>query len=465
MTFSNGLNGINGANGSANGTNGSTKINPVIQQLRQYNAKWLRLCWHDYTSSARCRLLPMKRVLAMLECGEPLSIHITMASLGLLQTDTMIPEVTGTGMYEAFPDWSSLRRGPAPGHASVFLDFKQKDGSDVGLCPRTLLRKTLKTAEANGLSFLLGFELEFVILDARGDGPPRALRNAAHAWSLTRAIADAGREGSFNSIIDELLDALSVAGIDIEQFHTETGPGQYEIVLPPLPPLEACDALLRTRHIVEAVAMRHGFHMTLHPKPFAGGSGSASHVHMSICSPGGDTPKVYESFYAGILKHYPALIALTYSNPASYERMVDSFWAGGRWVTWGTQNKEAPLRKCADSHWEMKTLDGLANPYLAVAGILAAGTDGVAKEEALVWGDCAIDPAKLTSKQREELGVTVRFPKDLKEALEALNKDVVMARLLGVEFVKRYTDVKNGEMRILDPMREEERRQWILERY
>ncbi|KAM0326565.1 hypothetical protein ACHAQA_006434 [Verticillium albo-atrum] len=388
-----------------------------------------------------------------------------MASLGLLQTDTMIPEITGTGMYEAFPDWSSLRRGPTPGHASVFLDFKQKDGSDVNLCPRTLLRNTVEAALTHGLSFLLGFELEFYILGARGDSQPRASHNAAHGWSLTRAIADNGREGSFNSIIDELLDTLNDAGVEIEQLHTETGPGQYELVLPPLPPLEACDALLRTRHIVEAVAMRHGFHMTLHPKPFAGGSGSASHAHVSICSPGGDTPKVYESFYAGILKHYPALIALAYSNPVSYERMVDSFWAGGRWVTWGTQNKEAPLRKCVDSHWEIKTLDGLANPYLAIAGILAAGTDGLVKEEALIWRDCAVDPAKLTPEQREELGVTVRFPKDLREALDALNKDETLEELLGYEFVKRYTDVKNGEMRILDPMGEEERRQWILERY
>ncbi|KAM0269666.1 hypothetical protein ACHAQH_009665 [Verticillium albo-atrum] len=448
-----------------NNTNGPTKSIPVVQQLREFNGKWLRLCWHDYTSSARTRLVPMKRVLAMMECGGPLSLPITMASLGLLQTDTMIPEVTGTGMYEAFPDWSSLRRGPAPGHASVFLDFKQRDGSDVDLCPRTLLRHTVKVAETHGLSFLLGFELEFVILEARGDDQPRALHNAAHGWSLTRAIADIGRKGSFNSIIDELLDTLNDAGVDIEQLHTETGPGQYELVLPPLPPLEACDALLRARHIVEALAMRHGFHMTLHPKPFVGGSGSASHVHMSICSPGGNTPKIYERFYAGILKHYPALLALAYPSPVSYERMVDSFWAGGRWVTWGTQNKEAPLRKCEDSHWEMKTLDGLANPYLAIAGTLAAGTDGVVKEEALIWRDCTVDPAQLTPDQREELGVTVRFPKDLREALEALNRDDALEELLGNEFIKRYTDVKNAEMRLLDRMSEEERRQFILERY
>ncbi|RNJ59793.1 hypothetical protein D7B24_001522 [Verticillium nonalfalfae] len=449
----------------SSGTNGSIKITAIVQQLRKFNSKWLRLCWHDYTSTARCRLVPMKRVLALLECGEPLSLPITKASLGMLQTDALIPEITGTGMYEAFPDWLSLRQGPVPGHASVFLDFKHKDGSDVDLCPRTLLRNTLASAEIHGLSFLLGFELEFVILGTCGEDQPHALRNVAHGWSLARAIADCGRDGSFNSKIDELLDNLQASGVEIEQLHTETGPGQYEIVLPPLPPLEACDTLLRTRHIVEAVAMRNGFHVTLHPKPFAGGSGSASHVHISICSPGGNAPKVYESFYAGILTNYPALIALAYPNPASYERMVDSFWAGGCWITWGTQNKEAPLRKCVDSHWEMKTLDGLANPYIAVAGILAAGTDGLVKGEPLMWLDCAVDPAKLTDEQRQDLGVKMRFPKNLGEALDALKSNEVLKESLGREVVQRYTDVKNGEMHMMDSMTEEARRKWIIERY
>lgn len=124
--------------------------------------------------------------------------------------------------------------------------------------------------------------------------------------------------------------------------------------------------------------------------------------------------------------------------------MVDSFWAGGRWVTWGTQNRGAPLRKCEDSHWEMKTFDGLANLYMSVAGILAAGTHGVATKEPLVWGDCAIGPAKLTAEQMKELEVTARFPENLVDALKALNDDKELEETLGKDFVKRYTDVKIG---------------------
>ncbi|KAM0808901.1 hypothetical protein AB5N19_09244 [Seiridium cardinale] len=441
----------------------------LVERLTSFNCKWLRICWHDYTSSARSRLVPMRRVIDLINREQSLNISITAASLGLLQIDMPIPNLSSSGVYDAQIDLWSAVRGPVPGHASVYCELRNEDGSDSNLCPKTLLRKSVEKAEVHGLEFLMGFELEFVIVERN---PNRysaekylTMRNDGHAWSMSRVLADIGREGSFNSSIDEILDTLTDAGIDIEMFHPENALGQYEIVLPPKPPMEACEALLHTRQIVEAVAAKHGFKMTLHPKPFAMHCGSASHMHMSISSSGGDKKEVYESFYAGVLNHIPALIALTYSNPTSYERMVDSAWAGGRWVTWGTQNKEAPLRKCKDSHWELKTIDGLANPYFVIAAVLAAGTHGFVTKEKLKWKDCLGDPANMSKGEREELGITTMFPKDLGAALEALQKDKGLGDLLGREFVQRYVDVKTTEIGVLEPMEKEERRQWILERY
>lgn len=441
----------------------------VLEKLQHLDCKWLRIYWHDYTSSARCRLIPMKRVLSTLEKGKPVTQSTTKAGLGLLPMDMMIPEITATGAYMNYPDWSSLKLGPAPGHVSVYCEFREQDGSDVDLCPRTLLRKTLERAAEHGLSFLMGFELEFVLMERNPDrdSPDQyvTMRNDGHAWAQARAMADMGREGSVTTMLDEVADLLDQAGIDMEQMHPENAPGQYEIVLPAMPPMEACDALLHTRQIIEATAARHNYRMTLHPKPFTMACGSASHVHMSVSSPGGNTPEVYESFYAGIMNHYRALIAFTYPHPTSYERMVDSFWAGGRWVSWGTQNKEAPLRKCEDGHWELKTIDGIANPFFAISAILSAGTHGILQKEPLKWGDCDIDPAKLTPEKRKKLGIDTMFPADLKEALAALKEDKVMVELLGSQFVERYVNVKNAEMRLLDPMTDEERRRWVLERY
>ncbi|RYO85248.1 hypothetical protein DL766_000108 [Monosporascus sp. MC13-8B] len=450
----------------------------TLEKLRCLDAKWLRIYWHDYTSSARCRLIPMKQVYKTLEKGKPVALSISKASLGLLQTDALIPEVTATGSYNLHPVWDTLKAGPTSGHVSCHGEFRELDGAEEILCPRTLLRKTLEKAASHGLDFLLGFEIEFLVLERNPDtvaGPAdryRALRSSdGHAWSTARAVADWGATGpgTFGTAVDEILGGLDAAGIEVEQFHPESAPGQFELVLGALPALEACDALLHARQILEAAAARHGFRVTMHPKPFAAAGGSASHVHMSLSSADGryDTskPEVYEGFYAGILRHFRAIIAFTYASPASYERMVDSLWAGGRWVTWGTQNKETPLRKCEGAHWELKVLDGLANPYLAMAAILAAGTDGVVTKAPLTWGDCTIDPAKLTEKRRREIGVSEMFPANLMEALEALWADKELCQLLSPKFVKRYIDMKRAELALLEPMKPDERRRWIMDRY
>ncbi|KAI1646213.1 glutamine synthetase/guanido kinase [Daldinia loculata] len=439
----------------------------IIQKLQSMNAKYLRIYWHDYTSSNKCRLIPIKQVFKTLSSGKPLTLSLAKASFGMTQIDVLIPQVSATGMYTAHPDWSSLKSGPVDGHVSCYAYFTELDGSEAILCPRTILRNAVQKAAYQGLSFLLGFEVEFLVMERNpkrfGLNKFRTVHNDGHSWSMARAFADWGREGSFATAIDEILDSLDAAGIEVDQFHPENAPGQFELVLSPLPPLEACDSVLHARQILESVSARHGFWVTLHPKPFPTKCGSASHMHMSISSPGGDQPEVYESFYAGILEHFRAIIAFTNSNITSYERMVDSAWAGGRWITWGTQNKELPLRKIEGSHWELKVLDGLANPYFAVAALLTAGTDGVRRKAPLTWKDCAGDPARFTAEERAELCIEKMFPADLREALQALHSDDSLG--LDPEFVQRYVDIKEAELAMLEPMTPEERRDWIMERY
>ncbi|KAI0197034.1 hypothetical protein EV127DRAFT_55 [Xylaria flabelliformis] len=425
------------------------------------SAKYLRMYWYDYTSLPRCRVIPMHRVDA---AEKPFTISITKASMGILPNDTLVPGVTGTGVYVLHPDWSSAKKGPVDGHLSCQAFFHEEDGSEAVLCPRGILRRAVHHAKAAaGLTFLVGFEVEFTVLERTGDPADkyRKLSNDGHSWSTAGSLASWGAEGSFGTVADEILDALREARVDVEQFHAEGAPGQYELVLAPQTPLQACDGLLHARQVIESAAARRGFRVTLHPRPFSDSLGSGSHAHISIASENGDDPEVYERFYGGILEHFPAIFAFTNGHSASYERMVDGLWAGGRWVTWGSHNKETPLRKCKDSHWEVKVMDGMANPYLAIAALLHAGAEGAA----FTWGDCPIDPARLSSEERETLGIKNRFPKDLEEALEALEKDNTMVRLLGGEFVKRYVTVKKGEMALLSSIPEKMRRQWIMERY
>ncbi|KAE9570669.1 hypothetical protein CGMCC3_g13253 [Colletotrichum fructicola] len=424
--------------------------------------QYLRIYWNDMTATPRVRAVPMRKVLSVMNEDGDFSISITKASLGLLQNDMVVAGASGTGEYRLHPDFTSLQEGPRDGHISVFGDFREQDGSVVPLCPRSLLQRVVENAARRGLTFHVGFEIELLLLE-RIDGPEkyRTLRNDGHAWSTSRMMD----HPVFVKVIERAVAELDSKGIYIEQIHPESAAGQFEVVLPRAPPLEAVDTLLYVREVISGIAQSEGYRMSLHPKPYPKSCGTAAHVHMSITSPNGSKPETYGPFYAGILKHLRAIAALTYSNPVSYERVQDGCWAGGRWVTWGTQNRETPLRKCEDSHWEVKCLDGLANPYLAIAALLGAGAYGVMKGEKLTWGDCEVDPASLTKNDRKELGVEQMLPAGLPEALKELKGDEVMNELLGEELIERYATVKEEEMKFLESLSVDERRLWILERY
>ncbi|KAL9943338.1 hypothetical protein ACHAQF_002281 [Verticillium nonalfalfae] len=310
----------------------------------------------------------------------------------------------------------------------------------------------------------LGFEVELVLLQ-RGsfDGQPyySTLETDGHAWSVGRAMDSP----VVAEVIEPAIATLAEQGIFIEQVHPESAPGQFEVVLPRAAPLAAVDTLIHVRNVISNAATKAGYRMTLHPKPFAMACGNAAHTHLSISSANGDKPEVYQPFYAGILRHLRAICAFTYSNPASYNRLVDGAWAGGRWVAWGTQNREVPLRKISESHWEIKCIDGLANPYLATSAILAGGLLGVKNNEALIWGDCGVDPATLTDNDKRELHVEEMLPLSINEALEALQKDDDMVLLIGEELVERYANVKEAEAKFLEEMNVETRRQWLMARH
>lgn len=287
---------------------------------------FVRITWTDLTAMPRMRMVPLRKMMSSLEEGKRTDIGLTKASLGLLQNDWITPGFLPSGEYRLHPDFSSLKRGPIPGHFSMYGEFREQDGSTVPLCPRTLLQRAQELGAERGLSFLLGFEIEFLLLERDASGGFGTPTSDGHSWSTTRISADS----RIPKLLADVVRALESMDIFAEQLHAESAPGQFELVLPPLAPVAAVDALLHTRDVVAGLAAAAGFRFTLHPKPFASTCGTASHVHVSVCSPGGDRREVYEPFYAGILKHLRAIAAFTYSNPASYERVVDGAWAGGR---------------------------------------------------------------------------------------------------------------------------------------
>lgn len=343
---------------------------------------YLRIDWLDYSAILRTRILKIKHVIAQLEKSENGSILGTaQAGLGLLVNCVLAEGVSAIGEHRIVPDFNSLRLHPS-GHASVMCWMKDDFQNPLEICPRTILRNAIERAETAGLNgFKVGFEIEFVLLKQdeldRGNIVPLS---SFHTWSASRAF-----QSDALNVLEDIDRHLSATGIDVEQIHSEAAKGQYEIILSPLPPLQAVDTLTFTREVIQTISARHGYRATLLPKPFDGECGSAAHIHMSFQPVGKQW-----SFFAGVLENIRAINALTLGSELSYERIIAGFWAGGVWACWGKQTREAPLRLVEEdkAHWEIKTVDGMANMYLAAAGILTAGTIGV-QQNKTITAECS----------------------------------------------------------------------------
>ncbi|KAI4192617.1 MAG: hypothetical protein LQ350_008606, partial [Teloschistes chrysophthalmus] len=440
----------------------STRIEgmEILEELlnREPTVKYLRLQWVDYTATVRARILPLKSALELFTQGK--GVSVTKAVLGLLQNDAMAAGVRSVGQYQLYPAFSSLCLG-RPGHAMIQCEFKDDEGEPVPTCPRTLLRTTVERAQAEGIDFLVGFEVEVVFLYSGREGTeleqgaPRVL--SGQAWSVARALHD----DKMMELLESIMENLERSQIGIQQFHAESAPGQYEFVMDPLAPLAAVDSFICAKDIIMSTASKLGMRATLVPKSSPTAAGTGLHVHVSMTP-----PEKHRHFLAGLLKCLEGILAITYPNVASYERVGDSTWSGGTWLAWGTQNRETPIRYISGSRYEIKCMDGLTNPYLALSAILGAGLRGMLDEEPLHHQDCQDDPALMNEDERKALGITRQIPRSIKEALDCFRESSTLWNVLGDAVMKNYLAVKEAENdMMLQGMQTEERRQWLIDRY
>ncbi|KJA26973.1 hypothetical protein HYPSUDRAFT_132498 [Hypholoma sublateritium FD-334 SS-4] len=432
----------------------------TVKALRADGIKHVRIQWVDLLNQVRYRVVPLAYFEKLLQTSRP-GISLTKAALGLAFI-TIVEGFNATGEYLYAIDLSTLRICPyAPGHASVMGWFEEKTPAakvvghkaiEVDLCPRTILRRVVEHAkDAAGVEFLVGFETEFILLTKT---LPATAANA-HGWCTANALPTGSKEAQ---VLEEIVDALGQAGIEVQMYHAEAAPGQYEVVTGPLPPLQAADALVHTRETIYNVASRHGLRATLAPRVFLDNCGSAAHAHISVHAPGASAqPSAHTnlsaleaSFLAGLLQHLPHVALLLLPTAASYARVLDGVWSGGTYVCWGTDNREAPVRLCnapspAARNFELKTLDGTANPYLALAGVLGAGLAGVLQGQKLTMKDCSgeLSAARMDAAGRAALGITERLPLDWEKARARFAQSVLVDRVFGADFKTKFLSVHN----------------------
>ncbi|KAE8372998.1 hypothetical protein BDV26DRAFT_272981 [Aspergillus bertholletiae] len=427
---------------------------------------WLQFM--SLTSNPVVRMVPRAKFSDMLKNSQMLSM--TRAVLHLLPGDRLVDGASPTGKFHIRPDLSTAytQFGCNGTRAVVNVDCVDTHGTPIAECARSRVRALHDLLERDTQTALLvGFEVEVMFVRPREEGGKVVDYDAINSEHSYGSMNPEDR--TYLGLIEAVARALATVGIALEQFHAEAGPGQWEFVLPPAPPLQAIDLLLRARETIVIVAQTFGLCATVTPQPFVGKACNGAHVHLSV-NPlkGQEEPLMLqnvESFFAGIMKHLPAVLAFSLPRDISYTRVATGTWSGGEYAAWGWENKEVALRRIQENRFELKLADGLSNPYLVLSAILSAGIDGMVRNFPLTGGHCWKAPAKLSVEEREELGIETLLPRTLDQSLTALEADGALGSLMGPDLVSTYVRLKRGEAEFLREMEEDERRRWLIARY
>jgi len=235
-----------------------------------------------------------------------------------------------------------------------------------------------------------------------------------------------------------LVKMLRESGVRVKYHHHEVGaPGQMEIELDFNTPVRSADSIMLLKHIARNLARSMGRTVTFMPKPIFGEAGSGMHVHFKLYRKdrnifagdgyGGLSDKA-RHFIGGILSHARSLMAFTNPGTNSYKRLVPGYETPVSLV-YAVSNRSAAIRipgyakSPDDRRFEYRPPDGSCNPYLAFAGLIMAGIDGMKKEiDPLREGFGPFD-GNLYNLSPEEKDAIGRLPVSLEESLEALRED------------------------------------------
>jgi glutamine synthetase len=319
--------------------------------------------------------------------------------------------------------------------------------------PRHVLKQALERAEELGFEVNAAPEPEFFLFKEDEDG---------------RATTETGDHGGYfdmapkdlaSDVRRDIIYGLEEMGFNMEASHHEVAQGQHEINFTYEDALTTADNVATFRTVVRAIAAQHDLHATFMPKPIARINGSGMHTHISLFQDGenafhddGDEFNLSETakqFIAGILEHAPALAAVTNPTVNSYKRLVPGYEAPV-YVAWSDRNRSALIRKPAArtpaaSRIEARFPDPSCNPYLALAVLITAGLDGI--ERGLECDDPVRENIyEFDEAKREEYGIET-LPKNLGDALDALETDELVYSALGSHVGPKFVEAKNSEFR------------------
>ena len=356
----------------------------------------------------------------------------------------------GYSDFALIPDLNTLRLITwQPGAALILADVAWLDHTDVVASPRQILRKQIAELEKAGMVPMCGTELEFVVYkDSYEEAWNKGYKDLipVNQYNVDYSILGGSR---IEPLLRDIRMGMTTAGMIVESVEGECNFGQHEIAFKYSDALSNCDNHVIYKNGAKEIADQQGYALTFMAKPNEK-EGNSSHIHLSFRGLKGELVMVDDSdkeqgmseigrqFIAGQLAHLRELSILLAPNINSYKRYVPGSFAPTA-IRWGRDNRTCALRLVghgAGLRLENRVPGGDVNPYLAVAGIIAAGLDGIKNK-------LKLEPAFTGNAYESD---SSRVPASMPEALELWEKSDWVKQTFGAEVQAHYANMARVEI-------------------
>ena len=350
----------------------------------------------------------------------------------------------------AVPDPNSLIQLPWNKEVGWLASDLWMNGKPVEASPRVMLKKQIKLLSNEGYTMKSGVECEYFLISPDGSSiaDPRDTQS--------KPCYDQSALMRQYDLIKEICDCMITMGWNPYQNDHEDANGQFEMNWDYTDCLTTADRHTFFKFMVKSIAEKHGLRATFMPKPFEQLTGNGCHAHISLWDKKKNKfldkndklglSKLAYNFLGGVIKNAGSLSAFFNPNLNSYRRInAPPTKSGATWspssISYTGNNRTHMIRVPDPGRFELRLMDGSANPYLLQAGVLAAGINGIRKR---------INPGKPLYcnmyTDHEKYPNLPKLPNTLEESLEMLNFNTVMKNAFGKNVLNSYIKLKKSEI-------------------
>ncbi len=351
----------------------------------------------------------------------------------------------------AIPDPDSLIQLPWNKEVGWLASDLWMNGKPVDASPRVMLKKQIKKLSELGYSMKSGVECEYFLISPDGNAI------ADNRDTQSKPCYDQSSLMRRYELIKEICDCMIEMGWGPYQNDHEDANGQFEMNWDYSDCLKTADRHTFFKFMVKTIAEKHDLRATFMPKPFENLTGNGCHAHISLWKGKKNIfldkhdklglSKTAYNFLGGIMKHASSLS--TFFNPTinSYRRInAAPTKSGATWspssISYTGNNRTHMIRVPDPGRFELRLMDGSANPYLLQASVLAAGMEGLSKR---------INPGKpLFCNMYEDYKKypnLSKLPNELKDSLDKIENNKEMNKAFGTEVIKSYVKLRTSELK------------------